>query len=120
MTAYNKRQAKEQARSAINKWALGFASVAWIPGAHYAMTAGDVSMVMQVGSIFGVDMDRTKATAVFTTIGAPLVGSKVAHSVLDFVPVVGWGIKSAVAAGVTKAVGEGLSNYFDSCSSLPE
>ncbi len=40
MAAYNKRQAREQARSAINKWALGFASVAWIPGSHYLMTGG--------------------------------------------------------------------------------
>ncbi|TAD97795.1 MAG: hypothetical protein EAZ96_24810 [Oscillatoriales cyanobacterium] len=83
MAASNKRQAREQARSAINKWALGFASVAWIPG-------------------------------------APLIGSKVAHSVLDFVPVFGWAAKSVVAAGVTKAVGEALISYFNDCSNLSE
>ena len=40
-------------------------------------------------------------------------------SILDFIPVVGWGVKSAVAAGVTKAVGEALISYFDDCSPLP-
>jgi uncharacterized protein (DUF697 family) len=120
MTASNKRQAQEQARSAINKWALGFASVAWIPGSHYVMTGGDVTMVIQVGSIYGVDLDRTTAGAAFTTIAAPLIGSKVAHSVLDFVPILGWAAKSAVAAGVTKAVGEALIVYFHDCSDLPE
>lgn len=120
MAARNKRQARQQARSAINKWALGFASVAWIPGSHYVMTAGDVTMVIQVGAIFDVDLDRTTAGAVFTTVAAPLVGSKIAHSVLDFVPVIGWAAKSAVAAGVTKAVGEALIHYFDGCSNLPE
>jgi uncharacterized protein (DUF697 family) len=120
MAASNKRQAKEQARSAINKWALGFASVAWIPGSHYVMTEGDITMVIQIGSIYGVDLDRTTAGAVFTTIAAPLIGSKIAHSVLDFVPVLGWAAKSAVAAGVTKAVGEALIVYFHDCSNLPE
>jgi uncharacterized protein (DUF697 family) len=119
MAAYNKQQAKQEARLAINKWALGFAAVAWIPGSHYVMTGGDVTMVIQVGSIYGVDLDRTSAAAVFATIAAPLIGSKVAHSVLDFVPVVGWGIKSAVAAGVTKLVGEALITYFHDCSTLP-
>ncbi|MEM1172653.1 MAG: hypothetical protein AAGJ08_27155 [Cyanobacteria bacterium P01_H01_bin.35] len=120
MAAYSKSEARRLARSRINQWAAGFAAVAWIPGSHYAMTAGDVSMVMQVGSIFGVDMKKTEATAVFTTIAAPLIGSKVAHSILDFVPVVGWAAKSAVAAGVTKAVGEGLIGHFNDCSPLPE
>ncbi|MBP0027685.1 hypothetical protein [Roseofilum sp. Guam] len=119
MAASNKRQARVQARSAINKWALGFASIAWIPGSHYAMTGGDVTMVIQVGSIYDVDLDRTTAGAVFTTIAAPLIGSKVAHSVLDFVPIVGWAAKSAVAAGVTKAVGEAMIRYFEDCSTLP-
>ncbi len=120
MAATNKRQAREEARSAINKWALGFASVAWFPGSHYLMTAGDVTMVIQIGSIFDVNLDQTQAGALFTTIAAPLIGSKIAHSALDFFPVVGWGIKSAVAAGVTKSVGEALILYFNGCSNLPE
>ncbi len=120
MAAKNKREAKEQARSAINKWAAGFAAVAWIPGSHYAMTGGDVTMVIQVGSIYNVDLTKTQAASVFTTIAAPLIGSKIAHSVLDFIPVFGWAAKSAVAAGVTKVVGEALITYFHDCSALPE
>ncbi len=119
MVASSKSQARTQARSAIDKWALGFAAVAWIPGSHYAMTAGDVSMVMQVGSIFDVHLDKIAAGQIFATVAAPLIGSKVAHSVLDFVPVVGWAAKSVVAAGVTKGVGEALIGYFNDCSTLP-
>jgi uncharacterized protein (DUF697 family) len=120
MAASNKRQAKEQARSATTKWALGFASVAWIPGSHYAMTGGDLAMVVQVGSIYDVHLDKAQAAAIFTTIAAPLIGSKIAHSVLDFVPVIGWAAKSAVAAAVTKGVGEALIVYFHDCSNLPD
>jgi hypothetical protein len=66
MAASNKRQAKEQARSATTKWALGFASVAWIPGSHYVMTGGDLAMVVQVGSIYDVHLDKAQAAAIFT------------------------------------------------------
>ncbi len=77
-------------------------------------------MVVQIGSIFAVDLDKSQAGAVFATVAAPLIGSKIAHSVLDFVPVLGWAAKSAVAAGVTKTVGEALIHYFNGCSDLPE
>jgi hypothetical protein len=40
------------------QWALGFASVAWIPGSHYVMTGGDLAMVVQVGSIYDVHLDK--------------------------------------------------------------
>jgi uncharacterized protein (DUF697 family) len=50
--------------------------------------------------------------AIFTTIAAPLIGSKIAHSVLDFVPVLGWAAKSVVAATVTKGVGKALIVTF--------
>lgn len=119
MPASNKREAVEQARSITTKWAVGFASVAWIPGSHYLMSAGDLAMVMQMGSVFGVDLDRTNAAAVFGTIAAPVIGSKIAHSILDFIPIVGWGAKSVVALGVTKGVGEALIKYFLDCSPLP-
>jgi Uncharacterized protein/domain associated with GTPases len=118
MVAYSKSEARRQASSAINKWALGFAAIAWVPGSHYAMGAGDIAMIRQVGAIFDVSVSET-AAEIFTIVAAPLLGSKVAHSILDFIPVVGWGVKSAVAAGVTKAVGEGLIGYFNSCSRLP-
>jgi uncharacterized protein (DUF697 family) len=120
MKATNRREAEEQARSVVNKWATGFASIAWIPFSHYAMTAGDVTMIIQVGSIYAVDLDRTAAASVFTTVAAPLVGSKIAHSILDFVPVFGWIAKSAVALAVTKGVGESLIHYFRDCSPLPD
>ena len=93
MVAHSKSEARRQASSAINKWALGFAAIAWVPGSHYAMGAGDIAMIRQVGAIFDVSTSKTAAAEIFTIVAAPLIGSKVAHSVLDFIPVVGWGAK---------------------------
>lgn len=118
MAASNKREAKEQAEKAVDSWAKGFAAVAWIPGSSYVMGAGDLTMIIQLGSIYNVDLDKTGAAAVFGTVAAPLIGSKIANSVLDFVPVVGWLAKSGVAYGVTKGVGKALISYFSDCSSL--
>lgn len=120
MAANNKRQAQELASSAISEWAIGFASVAWIPGSHYLMGAGDLAMVTQVGWIYQVDLNTNKAGKIFTSVAAPLIGSKVAPSVLDFIPVFGWAAKSAVALGVTIAVSQTLIHYFRDCSPLPE
>jgi uncharacterized protein (DUF697 family) len=72
MAAANKRDAEVKARSVIHSWAIGFASVAWIPFSHYAMAAGDVALVMQVGSIYNVDVDRSAAGVIFTTVSAYL------------------------------------------------
>lgn len=119
MAAPSKREAREQARNAVNKWSIGFASVAWIPGSHYVSTAADIAMVVQIGEFYGVDLDSTSASALFATVAAPLVASKLAHTILDFIPVLGWVGKSAVAAAVTKAVGAALINYFEERSSLP-
>ena len=119
MAASNKNEARAQARSAVNKWAIGFASFAWIPGIHYAMTAADLAMVVQVGSIYSVDLDRTAAGSIFATVAAPFIGSKIAHGILDFIPWL-WPAKSAVAYGVTKMVGESLIHYFHDCSPPPE
>jgi uncharacterized protein (DUF697 family) len=120
MAAANKQEAAIKARSIIHGWAVGFASVAWIPFSHYAMAAGDIAMVVQVGAVFGVDLDRTGAGVVFTTVAAPLIGSFAAHQILDFIPILGWAAKSAVAATVTKGVGEALIKYFHDCSPLPD
>ena len=84
------------------------------------MTAGDAAMVMQVGTVFDVHLNKADTAAVFATIATPVIGSKIAHSILDFIPVVGWAAKSVVALAVTKAVGEALIAYFYDCSPLPE
>ena len=120
MPEKNRQEAKKSAKKIINKWSIGFASVAWIPGSHYVMAAGDLALVMQVGSVFGVELDRTAAATVFTSVAAPLIGSFIANSVLDFIPILGWIAKSGVSYGVTKAVGGALIAYFNDCSPLPE
>ncbi len=119
MAARNKYEAKEKARSAVNSWSVGLAATAWIPGSGYVMTAGDIAMVIQVGKIYGVDLETSGAATVLTSIAAPLIGRTVAYGILDFIPIFGWGIKSVVSLGVSKTIGETIIAYFEDCSPLP-
>ena len=64
MAACCKQVARREARSAITKWAIGFGVVDLLPLAHLAMDFGAISVVIQVGSIFDVDLDRTEAKEV--------------------------------------------------------
>ena len=120
MTAPNNKIAKKEARSVINKWAMGFAGIAWLPGSQLALSGGDVLMVIQVGKIYGFDLDKTEALGILTSIAATITGRTIVHSLLDFVPVIGWGAKPVVAASVTKAVGKALIAYFEERSNLPD
>ena len=120
MAADSKSEARREARSVVNQWAVKFAAIAWIPGSHYAMSGADTIMVTELALLFDVDMDKATLAGVFTSVAAPLIGSKLAHTALDLVPGVGWVAKSAVAAGVTKKIGDGLIDYFDDHSPLPE
>lgn len=120
MAASNKREARNKAKEAINGWSVGFASVAWIPGSHFVMAAGDIALVLQVGSIYGIELNKQAAAQIFTSVAAPLIGSKIAHTVLDFIPVLGWAAKSGVAFGVTKLVGEALIAHFEDVTTLPD
>lgn len=120
MAASNKSEAREMARDIINAWSIGSFSVAWIPGSNYAIGSGDLSMTIKVGSLFGIELDRAQAAQVFTSVAAPLINSNTAHSILDFIPILGWAVKPVVAFGATERVGIALINYFNNRSNLPE
>jgi uncharacterized protein (DUF697 family) len=106
--------ARHEAQHLVEKWAVAFARVALIPGSHYVTSAGDAELVTRIGKLYGVELDRVEAAAVFATVAAPLLASNAAHSVLNLMPVIGWLAKPAVALGAAKAVGTQLIQYFES------
>jgi uncharacterized protein (DUF697 family) len=81
-----------------------------------ALAAGDVALCSKVAACFQVT-DWSKES-VAAALGASVTGKVVAGEALSFVPVIGWAVKSAVASGVTKAVGEGIIAYFRKQSPL--
>ena len=107
-------EAERMARNRVNVWTTGAVAVGWIPGSMFALAAGDVKLCQEVAECFGVK--HWSAESVSAAIGASVTGKIVAGEALSFIPVLGWAVKSAVAGGITKAVGEAIIKYFKSQS----
>ena len=56
----------------------------YLGGLDTWLTLRNLAMATQVGNPYQVDVDASRAGRVFTAIAAPLIGSKIAHSVMDF------------------------------------
>ncbi|GGA47845.1 hypothetical protein [Okeania sp. KiyG1] len=121
MAACCKQVATREARSAITKWAIGFGVVDLLPLAHLVMDKGAISLVIEVGSIFDVYLDRTEAKEIIETVMPDyLNGHKVAHGILDLIPGVGWKAKSIVGMISTLEFGDIVIDYFNDYSDLPD
>lgn len=109
-------QAEGEARSTVNKWVAGAAAISFVPGSSLVLGAADVKMVKDVAKAF--EVIHYSVEEVITAIGATIAGRLASDGILSFVPVLGWAIKSVVAAGVTKAAGEIVIEYFRDRSPL--
>ena len=118
MPASSKTEARSKSLRVVHVWAVIFAMIAWIPLSHFALVAGDVLLVYQIGSIFGIHFTASRAGSAFAVILAPLVGSLVAHSLMDAscALIVA---KPFVALLVTEGIGYLLIWHFEHCSPLP-
>lgn len=102
--------AEAEARSIVNRWSVGAAAVGWVPGSMLALAAADVKIVKDVAAAFGVQAFHIDE--VTAALGASVAGKVIAGELLSLIPVAGWAIKSGVAAGITKTMGETLIAYF--------
>ena len=65
-----------------------------------------VRMVLRLGQVHGRKTSRELIPEVGATLAAGLGFRTIARQLLDFVPVAGWALKSAVAYTGTRALGE--------------
>lgn len=103
-------EAERRARRRVHAWTIGAVAVGWVPGSMLALAAGDVKLCREVAACFGVE--HWSAESVSAAIGASIAGKVVAGEALSLIPVFGWAVKSVVAGGITKAVGEAIIAYF--------
>ena len=65
------------------------------------ITAAQVSMVIALGKIFDQKVTESAAKALISAAASTLIG----RTAVKFIPIVGWGVSAAVAAGVTESIG---------------
>lgn len=94
---------------------------------HIALSANEIAMCVRIGSIYSestLSKDKVKELLIDSGIavsaggGLAFVASKVGHGavneMLNFIPVIGWGIKGALASSLTATVGWAFTKF---CSS---
>lgn len=83
------------------------AAVVFVPGADLpALSVNQIRMLTRLGKVHGRDGGNELLREAAVTVGAGLGFRALARSLLDFVPVAGWAVKSAVAYTGTRALGE--------------
>lgn len=115
---------KSKAVWAIVQHSAGGAGVAALPTPglethkHLGLMANEIGMCARIASIYA-EIDVTKdevkellieaGIAVSTGGGLALIATKVSHiainEMLNFIPVIGWGIKATLASSVTASLG---------------
>ena len=65
------------------------------------ISAAQVTMVIALGKIFGQTLSDGAAKGLIGAAASTFVG----RNLVKLIPIVGWGVSAAVAAGVTEAIG---------------
>jgi len=65
------------------------------------ISAAQVTMVIALGTIFDQEITSSAAKGLIGAAAATFIG----RNLVKLIPIVGWGVSAAVAAGVTEAIG---------------
>jgi uncharacterized protein (DUF697 family) len=108
---------REKARRLIHKYAAFGTAWAVIPipvATSAGLTALETHMIYWVARIYGDTPSHTDTMMIAAGLELASVGLKtVAVEAANFVPVIGWGVKGAIAGGVIEAIGEALIRHFE-------
>ena len=78
-----------------------------------AITPIQITMIISLGKVFDVSLDRTTAASLLTGMLAAKVGRKVAGFFAGLVPGLGSVVNGGTAASITEGVGWATVAYFD-------
>ena len=78
-----------------------------------AITPIQIAMIVSLGKVFDVSLDKTTAASLLTGMVTAKVGSKVAGFFVGLVPGLGSVVNGGTAASITEGVGWAAVAYFD-------
>lgn len=78
-----------------------------------AITPIQIAMIVSLGKVFDVSLDKTTAASLLTAMVTAKVGRKVAGFFAGFVPGLGSAVNGGTAASITEGVGWAAVAYFD-------
>ena len=82
------------------------AAAVFVPGVDLPLlTMNQIRLVLRIALAYGEELDQSRALEIVGVVGAGYGFRMLAREALDFLPVVGWAVKGAVAFGGTRAIG---------------
>ncbi len=93
----------------------GLVGVAFfVPGADLpVLTLNQIRLVLRIADAYGFEIDRERLPEVLGVVGSGFGFRALARRGVEFVPVVGWVLKGAVAYAGTRTLGEAAMRYFE-------
>ena len=108
---------REKARSLIHKYALFGTAWAVLPipiATSTGLCALEAHMIYWVGRVYGEDLSRPDILMLGAGLELASVGLKaVATEGANFIPVIGWGVKGAIAGSTIEGLGELVIRHFE-------
>lgn len=109
---------RTRARSLIHKYALagtGWAALPLPVATSIGLTALETHLIWSIAKVYGESLSHPDAVVVAAGLeGASFGLKRVAHEAAGLVPVVGWGIKAAIAGSAIEALGALAIHHFES------
>lgn len=76
------------------------------------ISAAQTSMVLALGKVFDYKLLDSTARGLLSSVASSFIG----RSIVKFIPIIGWGVSAAVAAGITEAIGWSIAVDFSTGS----
>ena len=89
--------------AAVATGAMGIIPIG--PADTLMITPAQIAMIISLGAVFNIRVSENLAKSILGGLALSIAGRMVAATLLSFIPVVGWVIKGATAAGLTEAIG---------------
>lgn len=92
----------------------GVGLVPLLPGADLpVMTLNQAKMVLQIAAAYGQEMDKNRFKELAAVVGGAYACRTLARELVEFVPVLGFAIRTGIAYGGTAALGYAVIEYFE-------
>lgn len=92
----------------------GVGLVPLIPGADLPiMTLNQAKMVLQIAAAYGHEMDKGRMKELAAVVGSAYLCRTLARELVEFVPVLGFAIRTGIAYGGTSALGHAVIEYYE-------
>ena len=92
----------------------GVGLVPLIPGADLPiMTLNQAKMVLQIAAAYGHEMDKDRMKELAAVVGSAYLCRTLARELVEFVPVLGFAIRTGIAYGGTAALGHAVIAYYE-------